>query len=258
MRSRARPSGTCTVRSTASRSSPTGTAAGRGAFVRSSLPVKVTIRRSRAASRASSRSWRSSVRGLRSPTWGSVSMRSSPSRGARRGKLSSSSPSRQTTRCGTERIGTSVQMVRWPVRKLARVGRPLQALGQEGADLGERQRDAVVGADARVVGDLAEDALQLRALPVVARRGVGEGVGGVGQGGRPGIDGLGVGERIDGAVEAVDELGEPAGEVDGAALDVVERQDARRTGGCRPRSWSRRPAGGRCPCARCRRRRPRA
>ena len=102
---------------------------------------------------------------------------------------------------------------------------PLQALGQEGADLGERQRDAVVGADARVVGDVPEDALQLRALPVVARRGVGEGVGGVGQGGRPGIDGLGVGERIDGAVEAVDELGEPAGEVDGAALDVVEWQD---------------------------------
>jgi hypothetical protein len=36
----------------------------------------------------------------------------------------SSSPSRQTTRCGTERIGTSVQIVRWPVRKFARVGRP--------------------------------------------------------------------------------------------------------------------------------------
>ena len=51
-------------------------------------------------------------------------MRSSPSRGALRGNASSSRPSRQTMRCGTERIGTSVQMVRWPVRKFARVGRP--------------------------------------------------------------------------------------------------------------------------------------
>ena len=33
-------------------------------------------------------------------------------------------PTRQTTRCGTERIGTIVHTVRVPVRKLARVGRP--------------------------------------------------------------------------------------------------------------------------------------
>ena len=33
-------------------------------------------------------------------------------------------PSRQTTRCGTDRIGMSVQIVRCPVRKFARVGRP--------------------------------------------------------------------------------------------------------------------------------------
>ena len=64
------------------------------------------------------------MRGSRSPTCGSSSIRSSPSRGALRGKTPSSRPSRQTTRCGTERIGTSVQIVRWPVRKFARVGRP--------------------------------------------------------------------------------------------------------------------------------------
>ncbi len=82
------------------------------------------IRRSVAASSASSSSWRSSLRGSRSPTCGSSRIRSSPSRGALRGKTPSSRPSRQTTRCGTERIGTSVQIVRWPVRKFARVGRP--------------------------------------------------------------------------------------------------------------------------------------
>ena len=41
-----------------------------------------------------------------------------------RGKTPSSTPSRQTTRCGTERIGTIVHMVSSPVRKFARVGRP--------------------------------------------------------------------------------------------------------------------------------------
>ena len=82
------------------------------------------ISRSRAASSASSSIWRSSVRESRSPTCGSPSSRSSPSRGALRGNTPSSRPSRQTTRWGTERIGTSVQIVRWPVRKFARVGRP--------------------------------------------------------------------------------------------------------------------------------------
>ena len=112
------------VRSITSSSSPTGTAGGLARFVRSSLPVYVISRRSAAAISASSSSWRSSVRASRSPTCASSSSRSSPSRGVRRGNTPSSRPSRQTTRCGTERIGTSVQTVRWPVRKFARVGRP--------------------------------------------------------------------------------------------------------------------------------------
>ena len=41
-----------------------------------------------------------------------------------RGKTVSSKPTRHTTRCGTERIGTIVHTVKVPVRKLARVGRP--------------------------------------------------------------------------------------------------------------------------------------
>jgi hypothetical protein len=64
------------------------------------------------------------ARGSRSPTRGSSRRRSSPSRGALRGNTASSRPRRQTTRWGTERIGTSVQKVRCPVRKFARVGRP--------------------------------------------------------------------------------------------------------------------------------------
>ena len=73
---------------------------------------------------ASSSSWRSSLRMSRSPTQASVSVRSSPSSRLGRGKIPSSRPSRQTTRCGTDRIGSIVHMVRVPVRKLARVGRP--------------------------------------------------------------------------------------------------------------------------------------
>ncbi len=77
-----------------------------------------------AASRASSSSWRSSPRRSRSPTTGFRASTSSPSGWAPRGKTPSSSPTRQMTRCGTDRIGTIVQTVRLPVRKFARVGRP--------------------------------------------------------------------------------------------------------------------------------------
>ena len=79
---------------------------------------------SRAANSASSRSWRSSLRASRSPTRGSCAVRSSPSRSMWRGKPPSSSPSRQTTLCGMERMGTRVHTVRWPVQKFARVALP--------------------------------------------------------------------------------------------------------------------------------------
>ena len=64
---RARPLAATAVASITSSSSPIGTDGGRGAFVRSSRPPYVTTRWSPAASRASSRSWRSSLRASRSP-----------------------------------------------------------------------------------------------------------------------------------------------------------------------------------------------
>ena len=48
-------------------------------------------------------------------------------------------------------------------------------------------------------------------------------------------------------LHAVDELGEPAGEVDRAAVDVVERQHAPGRAAGPPRSSRRRPASGRGP-----------
>ncbi len=73
---------------------------------------------------ASSSSWRSSDLRSRSPVSGRRASTSSPSIHCERGKTPSSRPTRHTTRWGTERIGTIVQTVRVPVRKLLRVGRP--------------------------------------------------------------------------------------------------------------------------------------
>ena len=67
-------------------------------------------------------------------------MMSSPSGDVRRGNTPSSRPSRQTTRWGTERIGIRVHIVRWPVRKLARVGRPRSRSASSAADVGETER----------------------------------------------------------------------------------------------------------------------
>ena len=100
----------------------------------------MTTRVSVAARIASSSSWRSSLRASRSPVIGSRASTSSPSTAPRRGKTPSSSPSRQTTRCGTERIGTIVQTVRVPVRKLARVGPAAEPVGQQRAHVGQPQR----------------------------------------------------------------------------------------------------------------------
>ena len=115
---------TTAVRSITSSSSDRGTAGGRGSLERMSRPVVVRIRRSVAERSASSRSWRSSVRGSRSPTRGSRRSRSSPSARPLRGKAPSSRPRMHTTRWGTARIGTRVHIVMAPVRKSARVGMP--------------------------------------------------------------------------------------------------------------------------------------
>ncbi len=99
----------------------------------------------------------------------------------------------------------------------------LQPLGEQRADLGQGDRrvEPVRLRDRRV-----EQALELRALPRVARAGGAQRVGGVRQRHGPGRDRLRSLERGEGGPEPVDELGEAAGEVDRAAVDVVERQHA--------------------------------
>ena len=150
-------------------------------------------------------------------------MTSSPSRGALRGNAASSRPSRHTTRCGTERIGTSVQIVRWPVRKFARVGRPCSRSARSARTSSRVSSRRRVGG---LADDVAEDALELRALPGVALGGGGERVGGGGELLHPLADRLGGGEGVDRLLHAVDELGHAAGEADGEALDVVDGEDA--------------------------------
>ena len=154
-------------------------------------------------------------------------MRSSPSRAVLRGNTPSSSPSRHTTRWGTERIGTSVQMVRWPVRKLATVGRPCSRSASKDRMSARRQRRITAGAvDRRFAHDVVEDALQLGALPA-SRSAVA-----VSASAAAAIDstqpstGLGRRRSSSADVEAVDQLGEAAGQIDGAAVDVVEGQHA--------------------------------
>ena len=82
-----------------------------------------------------------------------------------RGNTPSSRPTRQTTRCGTDRIGTIVQTVSVPVRKLARVGRPASWRSSSARTSGSRRRR--VGARARVGQHVAELALHLAGLPGV-------------------------------------------------------------------------------------------
>ena len=160
--------------------------------------------------------------------------------GALRGNTPSSRPSRQTTRCGTERIGTSVQTVRWPVRKFARVGRPRRRSASSGADLGERQlgrvrrrprrrrRRAAAASSARC--QASRGAVAVSASAAAASAAAHSAIG------------FGCVERVDARRAAGRQLGEAAGEVDRAALDVVERQHAARTAAARPRSSPRRAA----------------
>ena len=115
-----------------------------------------------AATIASRSSWRSSARRSRSPVRGRRARTSSPSTAATRGNTPSSSPTRQTTRWGTERIGTIVQTVSVPVRKLERVGRPRSRWRSRARTSACRSR--VVGSPAPGV-DPGQLAVELRDLP---------------------------------------------------------------------------------------------
>ena len=116
----------------------------------------------------------------------------------------------------------SVQIVRLPVRKFARVGRPFRRSASSERTSGSVSNAA---AAAGLPGDVVEDALQLGALPRVALRRRRERVRCLGDCLRPLGDRLRCAEPVERVAEPVDQLGEPAGEVDGVAADVVERQD---------------------------------
>ena len=99
--------------------------------------------------------------------------------------------------------------------------------------------------------DISEQSLKLAALPGVAFARGGERVGGLRDRVDPAADRFGLGERVGRCLHAVDELGEPPGEVDRAAVDVVERQHAAGRAACPARSSRRRPASGRGRVATC-------
>ena len=129
-------------------------------------------------------------------------------------------------------------------------GAALEPLGEQSADLEQRELDRRVGGFA---DDVAEDPLQLRALPGVALGGGGEGVGSGGELLHPLGDRLGGGEGVDRGLQPVDELGHAArrGRWRGSRR---RRPGGRpRTGGGPPRSSSRRRARGRGRLATCRR-----
>ena len=115
-------------------------------------------------------------------------------------------------------------MVRWPVRKLARVGRPWSRSASSARTSSSVSSTPRVG---RLGQHVAEDPLELRALPGVALRGDGQGVrGGGDRSCTHAAIGFGGRERVDRLLQPVDELRHAAGEVDGEALDVVDRQHA--------------------------------
>ena len=94
--------------------------------------------------------------------------------------------------------------------------------------------------------------LELAPLPGVALARRGERVGGAARSPRPARGSAGVdSRRVRRRASALDELGEAPGEVDRAALDVVERQHPADAAAGPPRSSSRRRASGRGPCATC-------
>ncbi len=181
-----------------------------------------------AARSASSRSWRSSLRTSRSPD----------PRVARRqvvavpldvaGEAPSSSPSRHTTRCGTDRMGTSVQTVRWPVQKLARVGRPLSRSARSDRTSSQLSSTGLTRLARSSPRRRARRAAR-SAAPAARRRGSTSrsSESAMRPGRRPSVDGACAGAGASSAARRRShELGEAPGQVDVAAVDVVERQRA--------------------------------
>ena len=130
-----------TIRSSTSSSSPRGTAGrplGAGALVGAGVEHDQALLARRAPRRGTAAGPRSAGRARRPGATGRARRRRR--RGCRRGNTPSSRPSRHTTRCGTDRIGTIVHIVRWPVRKFARVGRPRSRSRQQRPHVGQPER----------------------------------------------------------------------------------------------------------------------
>ena len=172
-----------------------------------------------AAQMASRNSCRSSLRTSRSPIRGSRARTSSPSATPWRGNAPSSMPSRQTTRCGTERIGTRVHTVSVPVRKLARVGRPARRPRSSAVTSASPSSTSMPAALSATSSSSRRSCMVCQASAASPRlRTSSSRVRAQSRTGRL------FAERADGVVDAVDQLGEPADQVDVAAVDVVERQ----------------------------------
>ncbi len=107
------------------------------------------------------------------------------------------------TRCGTERIGTSVQTVRLPVRKVGPGRAPLQGVGQERPDVG--QPDAALAARCDVGCGVGERGPGLHELPAVARCCGGQGVQRGQQRCHPVLDGVLTGQVPQHGAEPVDQ-----------------------------------------------------
>ena len=103
-------------------------------------------------------------------------------------------------------------------------GAALEALVQEGPDLREGQGRAAGRAGLLV--EVAEQPVELVALPGVALGRAGQELGRPRDRSRPPGDGLGLAESGERVVQTGDELGQAAGQVDRPAVDVVEWQDA--------------------------------
>ena len=98
---------------------------------------------------------------------------------------------------------------------------PGEPVGEQLPHLGRRDIDR---RGAGLADEVVQDAVQLCALPDIARGDVRDRVGRFGDRGRPRAHRLSGAQARAGVVEPVQQLGEPPGEVDGARVDVVQRQ----------------------------------
>ena len=116
-------------------------------------------------------------------------------------------------------------MVRWPVRKLARVGTPRQAVGEERSKLGWAQLCRLPLGTGRSLGrQVLDQPAQLSLLPFVARRDAEQSPGGRVDGLDPGAQALARGEGFERLPGPGHEFGGPAGQIDVSTVDVVEGQ----------------------------------